>query len=84
MEVTGGSSLHCSPGEKGLCREAWKETNLSPLSPFSMQAMQSQLYGRSRQYSRPVGAQCSMGLDRNPLINGLIQHTFKLNILFVE
>ena len=38
---------------------------------------QAQYYGRSRQCGRPVGAQCSMGLGRNPLINGLIQHTFK-------
>ena len=44
----------------------------------------SQYYGRSRQCGCPVGDQCSMGLDRNPLINGLIQHTFKLNFLFVK
>ena len=44
----------------------------------------TQYYGRNRQCGRPVGTQCSMGLGRNPLINGLIQHTFKLNILFVE
>ena len=45
---------------------------------------QSQFYGRSRQCGRLVGAPCSMGLGRNPLINGLIQHTFKINFLFVE
>ena len=39
--------------------------------------MGPRLYGRSRQCGRPVGAQCSMGLGRNPLINGLIQHTYK-------
>ena len=30
------------------------------------------------------GAQCSIRLDPNPLINGLIQHTFKINFNFVE
>ena len=45
---------------------------------------EAQYYGRNRQCGRPVGAQCSMGLGLNPLINGLIQHTFKLNFLFVE
>ena len=44
----------------------------------------SQYYGRSRQCDRPVGAQCSMGLGQNPLINGLIQHTFKLYFLYLE
>ena len=34
----------------------------------------SQFYGRSRQRGRPVGA----------LINALIQHTLKINFLFVE
>ena len=29
----------------------------------------TRLYGRSRQCGRPVGAPCSMGLGRNPLIN---------------
>ena len=38
-----------------------------------------QYYGRSRQCGCPVGARCSMGLGKNPLINSLIQHTFKLN-----
>ena len=38
----------------------------------------SQFYGRSRQCGRPVVAWCSFGLVRNPLINGLIQHTFIL------
>ena len=47
-------------------------------------AYPTQFYGRSRQCGRPVGAQLSMGLGRNPLINGLILHTFKINILFVE
>ena len=47
-------------------------------------AYSSQYYGCSRQYGRPVGARCSMGLVRNPLINGLIKHTFKFNFLFVE
>ena len=44
----------------------------------------SQYYGRSRQFSRPVGVRCSMGLGRNPLIDGLFQHTFKFNFLLVE
>ena len=44
----------------------------------------AQLYGCSRPCSRPVLAQRSMGFGPNPLINGLIQHTFKLNILFLE
>ena len=43
-----------------------------------------QLYGCSRQCSRPVLARCSIGFGPNPLINGLIQHTFKLNILLLE
>ena len=43
-----------------------------------------QLYGCIRQCGRPDGARCSIRLGRNPLINGLIQHTFKLNILFEE
>ena len=43
----------------------------------------TQFYGRNRQCGHPVGAQCSMGLGRNPLINGLIQHTFKINFLLV-
>ena len=42
----------------------------------------TQLYECSRQCSRPVLAQCSMGFGPNPKINGLIQHTFKLNIFF--
>ena len=41
-----------------------------------------QLYGCSRQCSCPVLAWCSMGFGPNQLINGLIQHTFKLNIFF--
>ena len=41
----------------------------------------SQFYGCSRQCGRPVRARCSMELGWNPLINGLILHTFKLNIL---
>ena len=44
----------------------------------------SQFYGLSRQCGRPVRARCSMELGRNPLINGLIQHTFQINFLFVE
>ena len=44
----------------------------------------SQLYGCRRQCGRPVGARCSMGFWPNTLINGLIQHTFKLNILLLE
>ena len=43
-----------------------------------------QLNEYSRQCSRPVLARCSMGFGPNPLINGLILHTFKLNILFLE
>ena len=44
----------------------------------------AQLYGRSRQCNCPVGARGSMGLGWNQLINSLSQHTFKLNILFVD
>ena len=44
----------------------------------------AQLYECSRQCSHPVLARCSMGFGPNPKINGLIQHTFKLNILFLE
>ena len=44
--------------------------------PFiTVQCMVTQFYGCSRQCGRPVGARCSMGLGRIPLINGLIQHT---------
>ena len=43
-----------------------------------------QLNECSRQCSRPVLDQCSMGFGPNPLINGLILNTFKLNILFLE
>ena len=51
--------------------------------PVSKQgASISQLYGCSRQCGRLVGAQCSMGFGPNPLINGLIQHTLKLDIFF--
>ena len=42
----------------------------------------SQYYSRSRQCGRPVGIRPE--LVRNPIINVLIQHTFKLNFLFVE
>ena len=44
--------------------------------------MNPQLYGCSRQCSRPVLGLCSMGFGPNPQINGLIQLTFKLSILF--
>ena len=44
----------------------------------------AQLNECSRQRSRPVLALCSMGFGLNPLISDLIQHTFKLNILFLE
>ena len=44
----------------------------------------TQLYGCSRQCGCPVGARCSIGFGPNPLINGLIQHTFKFNIFFLE
>ena len=44
----------------------------------------SQLHDCSKQCGHPVGARFSTGFGPNPLINGLIQHTFKLNILFVE
>ena len=55
----------------------------SNLDIFPLEALAC-LYGCSRQCGRPVGAPCSMGLGRNPLINGLIQHTFKFNFLLVE
>ena len=48
------------------------------------EAYRAQLNECSRQCSRPVLAQCSRGFGPNPLINGLILHTFKLNILFLE
>ena len=44
--------------------------------------LNSQFNGRSRQCGRLVLAR--MGLGQNPLINGLIQYTFKLNFLFLE
>ena len=44
----------------------------------------TQFYGCSRVCSCPVGPWCSMGLGRNPLINGLIQHNFKIHFLFVK
>ena len=47
-------------------------------------AQQAQFYGRIRQCGRLVRAQCSMGLGRNPIINSLIQYTFKINFVFVE
>ena len=40
----------------------------SRLAPPDDPALETQLYGRSRQCGRPIGAQCSMGLGRNPLI----------------
>ena len=45
------------------------------LSPSDMNYLVcvARLYGRSRQCGRPVGAQWSMGLGQNPLINGLIK-----------
>ena len=42
----------------------------------------TQFYGCSRKCGRPVRARCSMELGLNPLINGLIQLTLKLNISF--
>ena len=57
--------------------QAWETLNL-------LHTVIPQFYGRSRQCSRLVGAKCSMGLGRNPLINGLIQHTLKINFLFIE
>ena len=50
------------------------------LQSNTMGQVQSQYYGRSRQCGCPVGARYSMGLGRNPLINGLTQHTFKFNL----
>ena len=44
----------------------------------------AQLYECSRQCSCLVLARCSMGFGPNPKINGLLQHTFKFNILFLE
>ena len=43
----------------------------------------AQLYGRSRQCGCPVGALIEWEFPSNPLINGLFQHTFKINFLFV-
>ena len=47
-------------------------------------SQRAQFYGRSKQCGCPVGARCSMGLGWYPLMNSLIQHTFKINFLFVE
>ena len=44
----------------------------------------AQFYGCSRECGHPVGAQGSMGVGRNTLITGLIQHNFKLNFYFLE
>ena len=44
----------------------------------------TQFYDCSRQCVCPVGARCSMGFGRYPLINALIQHNFKINFLFLE
>ena len=60
--------------------DQWEAWNWS----CDLKANETQLYGCSRQCSRPVLARCSMGFTPNPLINGLILHTFKLNILFLE
>ena len=51
---------------------------------FNYCAHNSHLYGCSRQAGRPVGALIEWEFHSNPLINGLIQHTFKINLLFVE
>ena len=61
---------------RSQCSESICLANLPPHT--------TKLYGCSRQCSRPVLARCSMGFGPNPLINGLIQHTLKLNILFLE
>ena len=55
-------------------------TDAGPVTQYAV----TQFYGRSRQCGPLAGAQFSMGLGRNPLINGLIQHTFQINFLFVE
>ena len=44
----------------------------------------AQMYGRSRQCSRPVEALIECEFHSNPLINCLIQQTLKINLLFVE
>ena len=62
-------------------QEAWKLQFWPADFTFPIMA---QLYDCGRQCGRPVGARCSMGFGPNPLINGLLQHTFKLNILFLE
>ena len=51
---------------------------------FHLKTCLAHLNECTRRCSRPVLARCSMGFDPNPLINGLIMHTFKLNILFLE
>ena len=68
----------------GLHNQTFTGTLIVIFSTSRPGQSQAQLYDCSRQCSRPVLAQCSMGFGPNPLINGLIQHTLKLNILFLE
>ena len=71
--------------------QCWKDVHMQTYE-YSLQVKYkgqvttttAQLYGCSRQCSHPVLARCSMGFGPNPLMKGLIQHTFKLNILFLE
>ena len=51
---------------------------------LSMGPTPSHVYGCSRQCGRPVGPLIEWEFHSNPLINGLIQHTFEMNLLFVE
>ena len=67
-QVVEGLGVWSSQGEAGS--EGEKEEEVT------------QLYGRSRQCGRPVGALIEWEFHSNPLINGLIQHTFKINFFY--
>ena len=78
----GGSGVQW--GEERGGRDESEEVSRFKIYEKYIKGCRAQLYGRSRQCGCSVGARCSIGLGRNPLKNVLIQHTFKLNILFVE
>ena len=75
---------HCQLYELYIAHDVLYELCIALNILYELCIANAQYYGRSRQCGRPVGARCSMGLGRNLLINGLIQHTFNLNFLFVE
>ena len=55
----------------------WKPSHIVP-------KVFTHVYGCSRRCGGPVGAVIEWEVHFNPLINGTIQHTFKINLLFVE